>query len=284
MRYPAARRRPVVAVGGTAVHPDPRRRRRPGGEGGEHARPDGARSGTAVFFDLMHAGKESVAVDFTTDRGGRAARPRRRGRRRHRVVAAPRRSSTSASTPPRTRACGWASPATAAPHPVGTGSRSATTPLSPAASPRSRGGPADRRGSVPMPTPTRSRGCGRGGRAGRARRGRGVAGRRVHARRGRLAPHRVAGRASAHPGRDRPRRPPPVPVPAGAASALGADTGAVLSELGIASSSAAVGRATASPCRARKLALVASARAPAPRAPRAARPRRRGPSRARWPS
>ena len=123
------------------------------------ARPDGAHAGTPRFFDLMHAGKESVAVDFTTDAGRRRApRPRRRGRRRHRVVAAAR-SSTSASTPPRTPACGWASPATAAPHPVGTGLRSATTPLLPAASPRSRGSPADPRGSVPMPTPIRSRGC-----------------------------------------------------------------------------------------------------------------------------
>ena len=37
-------------------------------------RPDGARSGTAVFFDLMHAGKESVALDFTTDQGRAALR------------------------------------------------------------------------------------------------------------------------------------------------------------------------------------------------------------------
>ena len=37
-------------------------------------RPDGARSGTPLFFDLMHTGKESVAVDFTTDAGRAALR------------------------------------------------------------------------------------------------------------------------------------------------------------------------------------------------------------------
>lgn len=35
-------------------------------------RPDGARRGPAAFFDLLHAGKESVALDFATA-GGRAA-------------------------------------------------------------------------------------------------------------------------------------------------------------------------------------------------------------------
>jgi crotonobetainyl-CoA:carnitine CoA-transferase CaiB-like acyl-CoA transferase len=37
-------------------------------------RPDGARAGTPRFFDLMHAGKESVAVDFTTSAGRAALR------------------------------------------------------------------------------------------------------------------------------------------------------------------------------------------------------------------
>ncbi|MDB5972526.1 MAG: CoA transferase [Hydrocarboniphaga sp.] len=32
-------------------------------------RPDGARDGSAVLFDLMHAGKRSVALDFKTDAG-----------------------------------------------------------------------------------------------------------------------------------------------------------------------------------------------------------------------
>lgn len=35
-------------------------------------RPDGARAGTAAFFDLLHAGKESVALDFTSPTGRRA--------------------------------------------------------------------------------------------------------------------------------------------------------------------------------------------------------------------
>jgi crotonobetainyl-CoA:carnitine CoA-transferase CaiB-like acyl-CoA transferase len=37
-------------------------------------RPDGARAGTTLFFDLMHAGKESVALDFSTGDGRRALR------------------------------------------------------------------------------------------------------------------------------------------------------------------------------------------------------------------
>jgi crotonobetainyl-CoA:carnitine CoA-transferase CaiB-like acyl-CoA transferase len=35
-------------------------------------RPDGARRGPATFFDLLHAGKESVALDFTSPTGRRA--------------------------------------------------------------------------------------------------------------------------------------------------------------------------------------------------------------------
>ncbi len=38
------------------------------------ARPDGARAGTPRFFDLMHVGKESVALDFTSDAGRAALR------------------------------------------------------------------------------------------------------------------------------------------------------------------------------------------------------------------
>ncbi|HVW42127.1 MAG TPA: CoA transferase [Amycolatopsis sp.] len=37
-------------------------------------RPDGARSGPREFYDLLHAGQESVAVDFTTGEGRRALR------------------------------------------------------------------------------------------------------------------------------------------------------------------------------------------------------------------
>ena len=37
-------------------------------------RPDGARRGPAAFFDLLHAGKESVALDFTTAAGRTALR------------------------------------------------------------------------------------------------------------------------------------------------------------------------------------------------------------------
>jgi crotonobetainyl-CoA:carnitine CoA-transferase CaiB-like acyl-CoA transferase len=36
------------------------------------SRPDGARRGPARFFDLLHAGKESVALDFTSPTGRRA--------------------------------------------------------------------------------------------------------------------------------------------------------------------------------------------------------------------
>ena len=37
-------------------------------------RPDGARSGPAAFFDLLHAGQESVALDFRTEAGRAALR------------------------------------------------------------------------------------------------------------------------------------------------------------------------------------------------------------------
>lgn len=36
------------------------------------ARPDGARRGSAAFFDLLHGGKQSVALDFSTNDGLRA--------------------------------------------------------------------------------------------------------------------------------------------------------------------------------------------------------------------
>jgi hypothetical protein len=64
-------------------------------------RPDGGRRGPAAFFDLLHAGKESVALDFTSPTGRHALFARRPRRHRHRREREHRRAPLS----DRARAC-----------------------------------------------------------------------------------------------------------------------------------------------------------------------------------
>ena len=124
------------------------------------ARPDGARRGPPAFFDLLNAGKRSVALDLSTVEGVRAltdlvaeadvvieasrpARPRTAGH--------PTRPTSSAGV---ARRHGSRSPGTAGAARRATGWRSVTTPPWPEASSCTI---ASARCSAPTPSPTRSR-------------------------------------------------------------------------------------------------------------------------------
>ena len=67
-------RRPVVDVGGAALRAAARPGRRGRYQGRVAGWPDGARSGNREFFDWLHAGHRSLAVDFGT--AGRDGPPR----------------------------------------------------------------------------------------------------------------------------------------------------------------------------------------------------------------